>query len=70
MERAIDAMIEKLEQYPSTPYTQDAVNNLKGAFEALEISRRLDAQDRDDGRRPDPPPPAMRTESIDPGVGP
>lgn len=52
MEDAIELMVDKIKEYPSTPYTKDSVESLGGMLNALEVSMRID---RMGDRKPDEP---------------
>lgn len=45
LEGAIEKMVAKLDEHPSTPYTENNVENLSGALNALRTSREIDRED-------------------------
>ncbi len=47
LEVAIGNITKKLIEYPSTPYTEDQVRSLSGAMTALEISKRIDREQKE-----------------------
>ncbi len=47
LEVAIGNITKKLIEFPSTPYTEDQVRSLSGAMAALEISKRIDREQKE-----------------------
>lgn len=42
LEKAIEKMVEKIEEYPASPYTKDSTESLANAMDALESSYKID----------------------------